>query len=115
VLAAAPELGTVVGGVETARTLLQRGVRMNSERAELALVELSLFEGLRRCWGVLGITTSGKSTGVDDEEREEAMRGVIVMIHGNMADVTWLMVALLPALMSFLCYSRDSGGPLSCC
>jgi hypothetical protein len=35
VLAAAHELAAGAGGVEAARTLLQRGVRMNGERAQL--------------------------------------------------------------------------------
>jgi hypothetical protein len=83
VLAAAHELAAGAGGVEAARTLLQRGVRMNGERAELwaelVRVELSFVEGLRRRWDVLGVKVGGgEAMDVDDEAREEVMRGAIV-------------------------------------
>jgi U3 small nucleolar RNA-associated protein 6 len=82
VLAAAHELGAGAGGVEAARTLLQRGVRMNGERAELwaelVRVELSFVEGLRRRWHVLGVKVGGEAMDVDDEAREEVMQGAIV-------------------------------------
>jgi hypothetical protein len=96
VLAAAHELAAGAGGVEAARTLLQRGVRMNGERAELwaelwaelVRVGLSFVEGLRRRWDVLGVKVGGEAMAmdVDDEARDEVMRGAIVVIHG-----TWPM------------------------
>jgi U3 small nucleolar RNA-associated protein 6 len=100
VLTAAHELAAGAGGVEAAWTLLQGGVHMNSERAELwaelraelVRVELSFVEGLRRGWDVLGVKVGGEAMAmdVDDEARDEVMRGAIVVIHGpwDMADVT---------------------------
>jgi hypothetical protein len=99
-LAAAHELGAGAGGVEAARTLLQRGVCMNGERAELwaelVRVELSLVEDLRRCWDAPGVTSGGEVMDVHDDARESVMRRAIVLVHGNMAGVTWVVVACFP-------------------
>jgi hypothetical protein len=75
-IASAHELGVGAGGVEAAQTLLQRGVRMNGERAELSFVE-----GISRRWAVLGVTAGGDAMNVNGEAREEVMRGAIVVIH----------------------------------
>jgi hypothetical protein len=94
VLAVTHELGADVGGVGAARTLLQRGAEL---WAELVRAELSFVEDLRR-WDVLALTTGGETMDGDDEAREEVMRRAIVVIHGNMADITWVMVTCFPRL-----------------
>jgi hypothetical protein len=69
---------------------------MNAELwAEPLRVELSFVEDLLHYWDVPGVTTGGGAMDVDDEAREEVMRGAIVVIHGNMAGVTWVMVTLM--------------------
>jgi hypothetical protein len=110
VLTPTHELGADAGGVEAARTLLQRGVRMNGERAELSAkfvrIEPPFVKGLLRHWDVPGVTTGGEEMDRDDEARKEVMRRAIVVIHGNMAGVTWVVVACLPRSCHFALPSR---------
>jgi hypothetical protein len=104
------ELGADAGSVEAARTLLQRDVRVNGERAEfwaeLVRVEPPFVEGLLHHWDVPGVTTGGEAMDVDDEAREEVMRRAIVVIDGNMAGVTWVMVTCFPRSCHFALPSR---------
>ncbi|KAJ7209616.1 U3 small nucleolar RNA-associated protein 6-domain-containing protein [Mycena pura] len=62
ILAAAHELEH--GSPSAARTLLQRGIRINSESVEMwreyVRMELTFMESLRRRWGVLGLDEKGK-------------------------------------------------------
>lgn len=64
ILAASHELAHL--SPSTARTLLQRGIRLNSSNVEMwteyLKMELGFIESLRRRWDVLGITREG--TGV---------------------------------------------------
>ncbi|KAI0044537.1 hypothetical protein FA95DRAFT_1496860 [Auriscalpium vulgare] len=95
VLAAAHELDHL--SPSTARTLLQRGIRLNGESVamwrEYVKMELGFVESLRRRWDLLGIELDGKGKGtspppplddaVDDEvegdaARIEIMNGAIV-------------------------------------
>jgi hypothetical protein len=94
------ELSANAGGVEAARTLLQRGVRLNDQRAELwaelVCVEPPFVEGQLHHCDVPNATTGGETTDVDDEAREDVMRRAIVLIHGNMTSVTWIVVTCFP-------------------
>jgi len=65
----------------SARTLLQRGLRINKDSVDLwkeyVKMEMGWVESLRRRWGVLGIDNNED----DDEEgtsRREIMQGAIV-------------------------------------
>jgi len=83
---------------ESARSLLQRGLRLNPESIELwteyVKMELTYIESLRRRWAVLGIddsaNTKGKKKGdgetdapppddESDESRRQVMQGAIVL------------------------------------
>ncbi|EIW83286.1 hypothetical protein CONPUDRAFT_101998 [Coniophora puteana RWD-64-598 SS2] len=54
-----------------ARTLLQRGLRLNADSVDMwreyVRMELGFIETLRRRWQVLGISVSGSSKSLDDE------------------------------------------------
>jgi U3 small nucleolar RNA-associated protein 6 len=98
ILAASHELGHQ--SPSTARTLLQRGIRLNPESIELwreyVRMELGFIESLRRRWDVLGINAGDKgkgkahddddAEGIDEEQdddtgaasRHEIMQGAIV-------------------------------------
>ncbi|KAF9047327.1 U3 small nucleolar RNA-associated protein 6-domain-containing protein [Panaeolus papilionaceus] len=58
-----------------ARTLMQRGIRLNPESIDLwkeyVKMELGYIESLRRRWEVLGIKTEKKKEDGDEAEREE--------------------------------------------
>jgi len=76
ILAASHELDHLAPSA--ARSLMQRGIRMNKESVDLwreyVKMELDFVEGLRRRWEVLGITEKGKAKEVDadmDAESEE--------------------------------------------
>jgi hypothetical protein len=64
--------------------------------AELVRVELSVVEGLLHHRGAPSVTTGGEAMNVDDKARKEVMCRAIVVIHGNMVGVTWIVVACLP-------------------
>ncbi|KAJ3809081.1 U3 small nucleolar RNA-associated protein 6-domain-containing protein [Lentinula lateritia] len=72
ILAASHELAHL--SPSTARTLLQRGIRLNSSNVEMwteyLKMELGFIESLRRRWDVLGITREGTDefTDVDTDE-----------------------------------------------
>ncbi|KAJ3861211.1 U3 small nucleolar RNA-associated protein 6-domain-containing protein [Lentinula novae-zelandiae] len=72
ILAASHELAHL--SPSTARTLLQRGIRLNSSNVEMwteyLKMELGFIESLRRRWDVLGITREGTDqfTDVDMDE-----------------------------------------------
>jgi hypothetical protein len=80
-------------------------------------VELSFVEDLLHYWDVPGITTGGEAMDVDEEAREEVMRRAIVVIHGNMAGVTWVashahVIFVLPSrLRRSSWFSRGSRAP----
>ncbi|KAJ6558535.1 U3 small nucleolar RNA-associated protein 6-domain-containing protein [Mycena vulgaris] len=71
ILAAAHELGQ--GSPSAARTLLQRGIRINPESIDMwreyVRMELAFIESLRRRWDVLGLDQKGKG-------KEEAVHAV---------------------------------------
>ena len=88
-----------------ARALLQRGLRMNPESAELwteyVKMELGYIESLRRRWEVLGINTEKAPKGEDESEGtrklvmqgaivravlENAVKGVLVDLRGKCSD-----------------------------
>jgi hypothetical protein len=58
-------------------------------------VELSFVEDLLH-WDVYGVTTDGEAMNVDDDARKEVMRKAVVVIHGNMAGITWVVVTCFP-------------------
>jgi hypothetical protein len=87
------KLGAGLCSVEAVRMLLQRGAEF---WAEPVRVELSFVEDLRRCWDVPGVTTGGEVMDVHDEVREDVMHRAIVVIHRNVAGVTWVVVACFP-------------------
>ncbi|KAJ7287382.1 U3 small nucleolar RNA-associated protein 6-domain-containing protein [Mycena rebaudengoi] len=78
ILAAAHELEH--GSPSGARTLLQRGLRLNGSSVDLwreyVKMELGFVEGLRRRWDVLGVNEKGK--GRDDAETGTAARNAII-------------------------------------
>ena len=67
-----------------ARTLLQRGIRLNKESVplwtEYVKFELGFVEGLGRRWGVLGVAGGAGTEDEDasEEARKEIMEGAIV-------------------------------------
>ncbi|KAI0812618.1 U3 small nucleolar RNA-associated protein 6-domain-containing protein [Irpex lacteus] len=65
ILAASHELSHL--SPSAARTLLQRGIRLNSESIEMwreyVRMELGFVESMRRRWGVLGISVTDKGKG----------------------------------------------------
>ncbi|KAI0344754.1 hypothetical protein BDW22DRAFT_1372113 [Trametopsis cervina] len=77
ILAASHELSHL--SPSAARTLLQRGIRLNAESVEMwreyARMELGFLESMRRRWGVLGIDLNGKGKGKAqaDEDIEDGM------------------------------------------
>jgi hypothetical protein len=80
---------------------------MNAELwAELVRVEPPFVESLIHHWDVPGVTTGGEEMDVDNEARKEVMRRAIVVIHGNMAGVTWVMVTCFPRSYHFALPSR---------
>lgn len=96
ILASAHELDQL--SPSSARSLLQRGLRINSESIELwteyLKMELTYIESLRRRWAVLGIDPSADTKGKkksdgetgapapdeeeSDESRRQVMQGAIV-------------------------------------
>jgi len=73
------------GSPSSARTLLQRGLRFNSDSVELwteyLKMELSYVEGLRRRWDVLGIQDGPWVDGESDEAsraRQQVLNGAVV-------------------------------------
>ena len=81
ILAASHELSNL--SPSSARTLLQRGIRLNNDSVELwteyVKMELGFVEGLRRRWDVLGINVETQAKGnakempLDLEESENQM------------------------------------------
>ncbi|KAF7790424.1 hypothetical protein EIP86_001379 [Pleurotus ostreatoroseus] len=73
ILAASHELSHL--SPSSARALLQRGIRLNSDSVEMwreyVKFELGFVEGMRRRWGVLGIEIKGKGKAREDEGLEE--------------------------------------------
>lgn len=94
ILAASHELHSL--STSAARTLLQRGIRLNAEDIQLwteyVKMELGFIEGLRRRWNVLGLDLDADPgseeemeplDGVDEEKatetgRRQIMQGAIV-------------------------------------
>ncbi|KAJ6495594.1 U3 small nucleolar RNA-associated protein 6-domain-containing protein [Mycena vitilis] len=74
ILAAGHELDH--GSPSAARTLLQRGIRINPESIEMwreyVRMELAFIESLRRRWDVLGLDQKGK--GRDDSDKVHAVQ-----------------------------------------
>ncbi|KAJ7668423.1 U3 small nucleolar RNA-associated protein 6-domain-containing protein [Mycena polygramma] len=74
ILAAGHELDH--GSPSAARTLLQRGIRINPESVEMwreyVRMELAFIESLRRRWDVLGLDQKGK--GRDDSDKVHAVQ-----------------------------------------
>jgi U3 small nucleolar RNA-associated protein 6 len=78
-----PGLYVLAASLETsasgARTLFQRGLRMNGESQELweayAGMEESFAEHMRRRWSVLGVEGSGES-------REVLEGGIVSLVRG---------------------------------
>jgi U3 small nucleolar RNA-associated protein 6 len=77
VLAASHELAN--GGMGAARVLLQRGLRLNADCAEMwreyVRLELGFVEALRRRWDVLGISLDRESQGERIDRAEEESMG----------------------------------------
>ncbi|KAJ7497093.1 U3 small nucleolar RNA-associated protein 6-domain-containing protein [Mycena latifolia] len=75
ILAAQHELAQ--GSPSAARTLLQRGIRLNPESIDLwreyVRMELAFIESLRRRWDVLGLDQKGKGKEHADQATEEAL------------------------------------------
>ncbi|KAJ7124943.1 U3 small nucleolar RNA-associated protein 6-domain-containing protein [Mycena epipterygia] len=73
ILAAAHELAH--GSPSAARTLLQRGIRINPESVDMwreyVRMELGFIESLRRRWDVLGLDDKGKGREQEEEEEED--------------------------------------------
>ena len=71
-LAASHELAN--GGMSAARVLLQRGLRLNADSAEMwreyVRLELGFVEALRRRWDVLGISLGDSSDRGPGQEQE---------------------------------------------
>jgi U3 small nucleolar RNA-associated protein 6 len=84
VLAAAHELE--YGGMGAARTLLQRGLRLNAGSMEMwreyVRLELGFVEALRRRWGLLGITLD---PGDGEEEQGELVDRAEEQVMGDAA------------------------------
>lgn len=78
-----------------ARTLLQRGIRLNCDSMDLwkeyVKMEMGFIEGLRRRWEVLGV----------DKESDEVMSGGIVetvitnALQGFICDFFWIEEVLM--------------------
>nr|GAT57755.1 predicted protein [Mycena chlorophos] len=71
------------GSPSAARTLLQRGLRINADSiplwTEYVRLEVAFMESLRRRWDVLGLDPKGKGKGTEeDEARAQVMAGGIV-------------------------------------
>jgi hypothetical protein len=80
---------------------------MNAELwADLVRVEPPFVEGLLLHWDAPGVTTGGEEMDEHEEALEEVMRRAIVVIHGNMAGVTWVMVTCFPRSCHFALPSR---------
>ena len=77
VLAASHELAN--GGMGAARVLLQRGLRLNADCAEMwreyVRLELGFVEALRRRWDVLGISLEDSSDRGRGQGREQESQG----------------------------------------
>ena len=77
VLAASHELAN--GGMGAARVLLQRGLRLNADCAEMwreyVRLELGFVEALRRRWDVLGISLGNSSDRGRGQGREQESQG----------------------------------------
>lgn len=71
-LAASHELAN--GGMSAARVLLQRGLRLNADCADMwreyVRLELGFVEALRRRWDVLGISLGDSSDRGQEQEQE---------------------------------------------
>lgn len=77
ILAASHELSSL--SPSAARTLLQRGIRLNGESVEMwreyVRMEMGFVEGMRRRWGVLGIRVGGGGEGEGVGEGGEGKEG----------------------------------------
>lgn len=85
ILAAAHELAH--GSPSAARTLLQRGIRINPESVDMwreyVRMELGFIESLRRRWDVLGLDDKGKGREQEAEEKEKEDTEALLAADGG--------------------------------
>ena len=124
ILAASHELEHL--SPSAARTLLQRGIRLNSDNVEMwkeyVKMELGFIEGLRRRWELLGIRVDVKGKGKDtldsdvenmevdaiEEDSAEAARreimqgGIVKAVIANAAKGGVVCTSSLRTFLTFL-------------
>lgn len=102
IIAASHELDTALSPAG-ARTLLQRGLRINPDSValwtEYVRMELGYCEGLRRRWKVLGLETSNSE---DASPREAILSGAIIRAVISSATQSLPTLELLGSIQSLL-------------
>ncbi|KAI0036914.1 U3 small nucleolar RNA-associated protein 6-domain-containing protein, partial [Vararia minispora EC-137] len=93
-----------------ARSLLQRGLRLNKSSAHLwaeyVRMELGFVESVRRRWSVLGITLDGARMDVEEEETESAAAQKAILDGAIVKEVVSSAAKELPTLELFSALAR---------